>query len=135
MVTGYITLFFLAVFKQREVRHPQEVPAVFRDETELLGQFYAQIPQSGIDHTGFARLEEYDVAGFNPGFPGERGAFFFRKEFGNGRLPLVLMNFDPCQTLRAVNFDEFRQIVNFLTAHAAALRYARPWTRGAEQKV
>ena len=120
MVAGHVALFFLAVFEQREFRHPQEVEGVLGDQAQLVAQVHAQVAQGGVDHGGLAGLEEDDVAHLEVQGLTDAGAFFFGQELGDGRLPLVFLDLDPGQAHGAVDLDELGVGVDLLAGHGFA---------------
>jgi hypothetical protein len=61
---------------------------------------------------------------------GQSGPLGIAQEFGDGRLPAVLLDLDPGQALGAVDFDEFGVVVDLLARKFAAAAHGQRLDQG-----
>ena len=120
MVHGHEAAFLLGVFKERELRHPQELKIILFQQIQLPCQFQAQIAQHVVDHLVAVRGKQQQIARLAAHGGHQRAHLLLRHELGKGRFQAaVLVDRHISQTLGPETLGILHQGVDLLSGHMA----------------
>ena len=121
MMHGHPAALLLAVLKQREVHHPQEVELVGVDQAVLAADFQTNLAQrgAGLDPVSIADDQQH-VAGFQLHRLVQGCLFLFGQELFKAGRSTFLGQAAECQTLSAISLGNLAQFVNVLAGQLAS---------------
>ena len=116
MMFCHITLFFLAVFKHREVYYPAEAEFIWINKIHTTAHFQTEFAQSLSYYLRLIGNDKDKISLFSFAEAADFTNLVFTKELGNLTLQCsIFIESDPCQALSAVMSNVFNQSVQFTT--------------------
>ena len=104
MMFSYISMFFFAVFKHREIGNPAEAEFVRINQIHSASHFKAQFAQSLSYYLRLISNNKDQIAKFCFAGLANFSDFFFAEEFGNLAFQAaVVIESDPCKALCAIS--------------------------------
>ena len=132
MVASNPAMFFIIVFKHREIDHPEGLPTFFiqtiRFTEFAVTDLQAQGTQRVIDDLGTVGTEEDDVAVLSARYFKDMSKKFIGEVLHDRALQaftalFLFVNLDVSQALCAVDLHKFRVGVDFRARHAGSVRH------------